>query len=203
MLIKIKISRVSEHWLERSSLFLFCFRRLEFLFLSVYHSPTLWLLVCLWSLWHSVLTLSPLPSHSSSAQLDSWCFFAKFYVWCLKMACRITPKVPLQALTACDKDFSLKVSRVFIFNFFWLTRAFFIFDIQISTFKTLEPLFARTVRNGIFARSRTNYLLSFCRGGGRHIERANVEQPIFRNFEISNTKITKLKLFDFFIFKFW
>ena len=35
------------------------------------------------------------------------------------------------------------------------------------------------------------------RGGGQYLER-----PIFRNFEISNIKITKVELFDFSIFLF-
>ena len=39
-------------------------------------------------------------------------------------------------------------------------------------------------------------------GGGQHLERSNLEQPIFRNFEISNIKITKVELFDFSIFEF-
>ena len=39
-------------------------------------------------------------------------------------------------------------------------------------------------------------------GGGQNLERSNVERPIFRKFETSNIKITKVELFDFFIFKF-
>ena len=39
-------------------------------------------------------------------------------------------------------------------------------------------------------------------GGGQNLERPNVEWPIFRKFETSNIKITKVELFDFFIFKF-
>ena len=39
-------------------------------------------------------------------------------------------------------------------------------------------------------------------GGDQHLERSNVERPIFRNFEISNIKITKVELFDFSIFEF-
>ena len=38
--------------------------------------------------------------------------------------------------------------------------------------------------------------------GGQHLERPNVERPIFRNFEISNIKITKVELFEFSIFEF-
>ena len=38
--------------------------------------------------------------------------------------------------------------------------------------------------------------------GGQNLKRPNVERPVFRKFEISNIKITKVKLFDFFIFKF-
>ena len=37
-------------------------------------------------------------------------------------------------------------------------------------------------------------------GGAQHLEQPNVEQPIFRNFEILNIKKTKDELFDFFIF---
>ena len=37
--------------------------------------------------------------------------------------------------------------------------------------------------------------------GGQHLERPNVERPIFRDFEISNIKITKVELFDFSIFE--
>ena len=40
------------------------------------------------------------------------------------------------------------------------------------------------------------------KGGGQHFEQSNVEQPIFRNFEIPNIKRTKDELFDFFIFIF-
>ena len=39
-------------------------------------------------------------------------------------------------------------------------------------------------------------------GGGKHLERSNVERPIFRNFKISDIKITKVELFDFSIFEF-
>ena len=39
-------------------------------------------------------------------------------------------------------------------------------------------------------------------GGSKHLERPNVELPIFRNFEISDMKITKDELFDFSIFEF-
>ena len=39
-------------------------------------------------------------------------------------------------------------------------------------------------------------------GGDQNLKRPNVEQPIFRKFETSNIKITKVELFDFFIFKF-
>ena len=37
-------------------------------------------------------------------------------------------------------------------------------------------------------------------GGCQDLEQRNKERPIFRNFEISNIKITKDELFDFFIF---
>ena len=33
-------------------------------------------------------------------------------------------------------------------------------------------------------------------GDGQHLQRSNVERPIFRNFEISNIEITKVELFD-------
>ena len=39
-------------------------------------------------------------------------------------------------------------------------------------------------------------------GGVQHLERPNVERPIFRNFEISNIKITKVELFDCSILEF-
>ena len=39
-------------------------------------------------------------------------------------------------------------------------------------------------------------------GGGQNLERPNVERLIFRKFETSNIKITKVELFDFLIFKF-
>ena len=39
-------------------------------------------------------------------------------------------------------------------------------------------------------------------GGGQHLERPNIERPIFRNFEISNIKIAKNELFDYFIYEF-
>ena len=38
-------------------------------------------------------------------------------------------------------------------------------------------------------------------GGGQNLERPNVERPIFRKFETSNIKITKVELFDFFVFQ--
>ena len=37
-------------------------------------------------------------------------------------------------------------------------------------------------------------------GGGQHLERPNVERPIFRNFENKNTEV---ELFDFSIFEFF
>ena len=36
-------------------------------------------------------------------------------------------------------------------------------------------------------------------GGGQHLEQRNEKRPIFRSFEISNIKITKVELFDFLI----
>ena len=39
-------------------------------------------------------------------------------------------------------------------------------------------------------------------GDGQNLKLLNVEQAIFRNFQISNIKITKVELFDFFIFEF-
>ena len=39
--------------------------------------------------------------------------------------------------------------------------------------------------------------------GGQHLERLNVERPIFRNFEFSNIKMTKVELFDFSILEFF
>ena len=39
-------------------------------------------------------------------------------------------------------------------------------------------------------------------GEGQNLERRNVEQPIFRNFEIANIKIMKDELFDNIIFEF-
>ena len=41
----------------------------------------------------------------------------------------------------------------------------------------------------------------FFSGGGQNLERPNVERPIFRKFETSYIKITKVELFDFFCFK--
>ena len=46
------------------------------------------------------------------------------------------------------------------------------------------------------------YLIIFG-GGCQHLEQPNVERPIFRNFQISNIKITKDELFDFFVFIFY
>ena len=37
--------------------------------------------------------------------------------------------------------------------------------------------------------------------GGRNLKQPNVEQPIVRNFEISNIKRTKDELYDFFYFR--
>ena len=39
-------------------------------------------------------------------------------------------------------------------------------------------------------------------GRGQHLERPIVERSIFRDFEISNIKITKVELFDLSIFEF-
>ena len=39
-------------------------------------------------------------------------------------------------------------------------------------------------------------------GGGQNFERRNVERKIFRNFKIANMKITKIELFESFIFEF-
>ena len=39
-------------------------------------------------------------------------------------------------------------------------------------------------------------------GGGHILERHNVERPTFRNYKITNIKITKDELLDSFIFKF-
>ena len=37
-------------------------------------------------------------------------------------------------------------------------------------------------------------------GGVQNLERPHVETTIFRNFEISNIRITKDEIFDFFLF---
>ena len=37
--------------------------------------------------------------------------------------------------------------------------------------------------------------------GAQNLKRRNVERPIFRNFKITNIKITKDELFDSFIFE--
>ena len=39
-------------------------------------------------------------------------------------------------------------------------------------------------------------------GGGRNLERRNLERPIFQDFKIANIKIKKDKLFDIFILEF-
>ena len=39
-------------------------------------------------------------------------------------------------------------------------------------------------------------------GGDQHLERPNVERPIFWNFKISSIEITKVQLFDFSILEF-
>ena len=39
-------------------------------------------------------------------------------------------------------------------------------------------------------------------GGVRKLELSNVERPIFRNFKITNIKIAKDELFDYFIHEF-
>ena len=44
------------------------------------------------------------------------------------------------------------------------------------------------------------YLVS---GGVQNLEWSNVERPIFRNFKITNIKITKDQLFDYFIYEFF
>ena len=38
-------------------------------------------------------------------------------------------------------------------------------------------------------------------GGGQNLERRNVERPIFRNFKITNTKISFVLNFFFIIYK--
>ena len=39
-------------------------------------------------------------------------------------------------------------------------------------------------------------------GGGQNLERRNVERPVFRNFKITNSGITKDEIFDRFIIEF-
>ena len=39
-------------------------------------------------------------------------------------------------------------------------------------------------------------------GGDQHLKQSNVEETIFRNFEILNNKRTKDELLDFFYFQF-
>ena len=39
-------------------------------------------------------------------------------------------------------------------------------------------------------------------GGVKTLEGVNAEQPIFRNFKITNIKIAKDELFDYFIYEF-
>ena len=45
-------------------------------------------------------------------------------------------------------------------------------------------------------------LVEFQKGEGQNLERRDVERSIFRNFKITNIKITKYELFDSFILKF-
>ena len=54
----------------------------------------------------------------------------------------------------------------------------------------------------LFFRNAVMLLMTFFPGGGQNLERPNVERQIFRNFEITNIKITKDELFDSFIFEF-
>ena len=39
-------------------------------------------------------------------------------------------------------------------------------------------------------------------GGVQNLEWSNVERPIFRNFKVTNIKIAKDELFNYFIYKF-
>ena len=76
----------------------------------------------------------------------------------------------------------------------WKKIHFFIFSCALSSFKAQEHFKFTQNLLGIFLGENT--------GGGRNLERRNVERPIFRNFKIGNVKITKDVLFDHFIFEF-
>ena len=58
----------------------------------------------------------------------------------------------------------------------------------------------------VHSRISRNFTRSFyvrCKekwGGGHNLKRPNVKRPIFRNYEISNIKKTKIELFGLFIF---
>ena len=45
-------------------------------------------------------------------------------------------------------------------------------------------------------------IVFFIMSGVQHLERSNVERPIFRNFKITNIKIAKDQLLDYFIYEF-
>ena len=67
-------------------------------------------------------------------------------------------------------------------------------NIGRSTFLSFQMLTPTLVKDGC----RKIYILL---GGGQNLERRNVERPIFRNFKITNIKITKDELLDNFSFR--
>ena len=87
-----------------------------------------------------------------------------------------------------------KLQPVICYNLYF-PRIYYIHAVSVST--ALAYVFEIPIIQSAYLG-----LVSALRGGDQHLERPNVEPPIFRNFEISNIKITKVHLFDFSIFKF-
>ena len=66
---------------------------------------------------------------------------------------------------------------------------------------TEQELFLK-LRVNVYYKNNEIYKTPGDLGGGQNLERRNVKQPLFRNFKITNIKITENELFDSFIFEF-
>ena len=64
------------------------------------------------------------------------------------------------------------------------------------------PVYCNNAHNNAHALRAAIYFFGRW-GGGRNLERLNVERPIFRNLKITNFETTKDKLLDIVVFKFY
>ena len=90
------------------------------------------------------------------------------------------------------------MNRSFCFDFY-LLQGIFSWPVSLEIIYEVNKVGPCTLFLIIFDFSQSHF---YEKGGIKNLESSNVERPIFRNFEITNIKMAKDELFDYFICKF-